>query len=76
MRAVAQIDDAHIEKMPLDITFRMTVGEWRALMRQMPSLAWPATDLGRHISAVLGHITKSTAMTFTDPRHAADEETA
>lgn len=71
MRAVAQINDKQVEAMDLDITFRMTVGEWRALMRQTPN-TWPASDLGRHIAAVLGHIEKSTAKTFTDPLHAAD----
>lgn len=72
MRAVAQIDDAQIAKMSLDITFRMTVEEWRGVMRQMPTLEWPSSDMGRHISAVLGHVTKATSATFTDPKHERD----
>lgn len=74
MRAVAKIDDAQIDKMTLDITFRMSVREWRELMRQVPVGTWPAVDVGRTISAVLGHIAKATAATFTDPLHAADED--
>jgi hypothetical protein len=72
MRAVAKIDDEQIAKMTLDITFRMTVGEWRELMRQMPTREWPSHDMGRHISAVLGHLAKATSTTFTDPLHEAD----
>ena len=74
MRAVAKIDDAQVAKMTLDITFRMTVDEWRTLMRQMPAGTWPSQDMGRHISAVLGHIAKATSKTFTDPLHAADDD--
>lgn len=71
-RAVARIDAKQVEDMDLDITFRMTVGEWRVLMRQMPTATWPSTDIGRYISSVLGHVTKATEMTFTEPRHEAD----
>lgn len=70
MRAVAKIDERQIEDMQLDITFRMTVAEWRALMDRTKE--WPLCDLRRHVSAVLGHITKSTNKTFTDPLHEAD----
>lgn len=73
MRATAKIDRDQVEKMNLDITFRATVDEWRSLMRQMGS-AWPASSFGRHISAVLGHVSRSTDVTFTDPLHAADGE--
>jgi predicted DNA-binding ribbon-helix-helix protein len=72
MRAIAKIDDRQVSDMNLDITFRMTVAEWRELMRETPSGWTPAAKMGRHISSVLGHITKSTEMTFTDPKHEAD----
>ena len=42
MRAVAKIDQKQIAAMTLDITLRMTVDEWRELMRQQ-SDSWPAT---------------------------------
>lgn len=72
MRAVAQIDDKQVADMDLDITFRMKVSEWRELMRQVPTGTWPSSDLGRHVSAVLGHVTRSTAATFTSPLHERD----
>lgn len=72
MRAQAKIDARQIDEMKLDITFRMKVSEWRDLMRQQPSAGWPASYLGRQISSVLGHITKSTEVTFTEPRHEAE----
>jgi hypothetical protein len=73
-RAVAKIDRNQVENMDLDITFRMTVSEWQELMRQMGD-KWPSWQIGRHISSVLGHVTKSTEMTFTDPKHEADDGT-
>lgn len=72
MRAVAKINEAQVQNMDLEISFRMTVAEWRKLMEQMPHREWPSSDLGRHIAAVLGHVTKATNATFTDPLHEAD----
>jgi hypothetical protein len=70
MRATAQIDDLQIDEMELDITFRMKVSEWRALMRQQ-DVRWPASGLGMRIASVLGHLTTSTNMIFTEPLHLA-----
>lgn len=72
MRAIAKIDDAQIEQMTLDITFRMTVGEWRQIMRQAGS-EWPSSNMARQVSSVLGHINKSTSVSFCEPKHAADD---
>jgi hypothetical protein len=75
MRAVAKIDDKQIGEMTLDITFRMTVTEWRMLKRDLPG-AWPSTDVARCISAVLDHVYKATNMTFTEPFYEADDDAA
>jgi hypothetical protein len=72
MRAVAKIDAKQIEEMELDITFRMRVCEWRSLMRAQEG-TWPSCSVSRQIAAVLGHITKSTEKTFTDPLHETDK---
>lgn len=73
MRATAKIDGKQLDKMSLDITFRLTVEEWRDLMRQMgPS--WPSSRIGSHIASVLGHVTRSTEMTFCEPKHESDEQ--
>lgn len=72
MRAVAKIDDRQISDMDLDITFRMKVSEWQALLKDMDITKWPACDVMRHIRAVMDHVSKSTAKTFTDPLHEAD----
>lgn len=71
MRAIAKIDDKQIAEMELDITFRMKVSEWRELMRQTGT-AWPSWQIGRQISGVLGHVARSTEVTFTEPKHEAD----
>lgn len=73
MRAVAKIDNAQVEKMDLEITFRATVEEWREIMRQAKD-DWPSWQLGRCISGVLGHVSRSTNATFTEPLHEADKE--
>lgn len=73
MRATARISRKQIDDLELDITVRMKVSEWHDIMRKMPS-EWPCTRLGQHISAVLGHVTKSTEVTFTDPAYAADHD--
>lgn len=70
-RAVAKIDGKQIADMELDITFRMTVSEWHDLMRQTGH-GWPSCEIGRYIASVLGHITRATEATFTEPLHAAD----
>ena len=70
-RAVAKIDDEQIANMDLDITIRMKVSEWRTLVRQMDT-KWPSWEIGRYISSVLGHVTRSTEVTFTEPKHEAD----
>ena len=72
MRSTARIDSKQIDKMDLDITIRMTVEEWRTLMRQMPG-QWPSSRIGSHIASVLGHVTRSTEMTFCEPRHEDDD---
>jgi hypothetical protein len=72
-RAIAKIDRKQVEAMDLEITFRMPVSEWQELMRQMGD-KWPSWQIGRHISSVLGHVTKSTEMTFTDPLHAGGDD--
>ena len=72
MRAVAKIDQQQIENMELDITFRMKVSEWREVMRNQPT-NWAGSELGMKISEVLGHVSKSTAITLTAPMHAADD---
>ncbi len=72
MRAVAKIDERQISGMDLEITFRMSVDEWRSLMSQQQR-DWPSSDFGRHVSAVLGHVTSMANAVFTDPLHEADK---
>lgn len=72
MRAIAKIDDNQIEQMTLDITFRMTVGEWRQIMRQAGA-EWPSSRMGWQVSSVLGHISRATSVSFCEPKHAADD---
>jgi len=72
MRAVLKIDANQLSKMDLDITLRMTVEEWRGLMRQMPN-TWPSWRIGQMISTALGHVTRATEATFTEPKDEADE---
>lgn len=67
-RAVAKIDDKQVADMDLDITFRFKVSEWHEIMRKMP-VDWPNYEMSRYISAVLGHVTRATDMTFTEPKH-------
>lgn len=63
MRTFAKIDAGQIEEMDLAITFRMSVKEWRSLMRAMPR-EWPSWKVSEQISSVLGHIARSTDAQF------------
>lgn len=72
-RAVAKIDGKQVADMDLEISFRFKVSEWREIMRQTKG-EWPSYDIGRYISSVLGHVTRATEMTFTEPKHEADND--
>ena len=64
MRVTAAIDTKQIDKMELDITLRMSVEEWRSMMRALPS-EWPSWKVAQCIATVLGHVTRSTETTLT-----------
>ncbi len=50
---------AEIEKLPIEISFTLTVEEWRDIMRELPR-AWPHWKFGELISDALDHLTKVT----------------
>lgn len=64
MKTAAKLDAQQIENMEMKITFCMKVSEWRDMMRKE---TWMLREFSSHIAAVLGHITRSTEMTFDCP---------
>ncbi len=69
IRATAKIDAGQIDRMDLDITFRMTVSEWRSIMRGESGIC----ELKMRIARVLGHVTRATEIPVTDPDFLADQ---
>lgn len=65
MRTVAKIDGEQIAKMNFTISVTMTVDEWRGIMRG----EWPTNTLKQYIAGCLGHVSRSTEMTFVEPKH-------
>jgi hypothetical protein len=65
-RVKAQIDTEALDEMELAIEVTMTVSQWRQMMRQCGP-EHPACEVGRRVSAVLGHVTKTSRAIFNDP---------